>query len=117
MLPLDKAPVTKPDVIGNIAHDDGSTFFLFKTSVVATEAAAACSKHGARLASLNTEKKIDFVTSKILLNHESAWIGASCQDCHMVNTEKWFWVNGDQLVIHNKMWKIFEEYQTPWDTT
>merc|ERR1712221_30412 len=110
--------------IKKIATMGGSTFWLINKSLTAGNAAAECAKQGGKLASLNTQKKIDFVTSKILLNQETAWIGAKCNGCTLVKEEKWFWPNGEQLVVgkdstqvRNKMWKVYYGKQTAWDAS
>ena len=115
MVRQDGAAVSNP--VKRVSHLSGSTFWLVKKDVKAPDAAAECAKSGGRLAVLNTQRKIDFVTTHVLVNKESAWIGAHCINCKKVNDEKWFWVSGDQLFVHNKMWKKYNGRQTPYDTT
>merc|ERR1712189_144831 len=64
-----------------IMGNGGSIFWLVKTKKYRQPAADACAKHGGKLASLNTQKKIDFVTTKVLDQSKSTWIGATCKDC------------------------------------
>ena len=100
----------------------GSTFWLIESEGPHADAVEKCAKKGGKLASLNTQKKIDFVTSELLVNQKDTWIGAKCEDCTNVKDEKWFWPNGEQLfvsedseVYRNKMWKEYSGKQTPHD--
>merc|ERR1719204_2460570 len=105
-----------------IATMGGSTFWLIESKRSHADAVEKCSKKGGKLASLNTQKKIDFVTSELLVNQKDTWIGAKCEDCTNVKDEKWFWPNGEQLfvsedseVYRNKMWKEYRGTQTPYE--
>merc|ERR1712221_26366 len=96
----------------------GSVFWLVKTEQNRGPAADACAKHGGKLASLNTQKKIDFVTSKVLDQSKTTWIGATCKGCSStedISSDKWFWENGVQLFITNDMWGIDDGKQMPFD--
>merc|ERR1712189_166293 len=96
----------------------GSVYWLVKTEQHRQPAADACAKHGGKLASLNTQKKIDFVTSKVLDQSVETWIGASCKACETdenVAEDKWFWENGAQLSVTDDMWGRVKEKQAPWD--
>merc|ERR1712126_173378 len=59
----------------------GSVFWLVKTEQKRESAIEDCAKHGGKLTSLNTQKKIDFVTSKVLDESKTTWIGARCGEC------------------------------------
>merc|ERR1712189_6996 len=96
----------------------GSVYWLVKTKQHRQPAADACAKHGGKLASLNTQKKIDFVTSKVLDQSVETWIGATCKDCSSnkdISSDKWFWENGEQLFVANHMWGTEDGKQMPWD--
>merc|ERR1712126_375969 len=96
----------------------GSVFWLVKTEQNRQPAADACAKHGGKLASLNTQKKIDFVTSKVLDQSEETWIGATCNGCSSnedISLDKWFWENGEQLFVANRMWGTEDGKQMPYD--
>jgi len=99
----------------------GSVFWLVKTEQNRQPAADACAKHGGKLASLNTQKKIDFVTSKVLdQSITRTWIGARCEKCETdqnVAEDKWFWENGEQLFVANDMWGTDGGKQTPYDNS
>jgi len=101
-----------------IMGNGGSIFWLVKTKKYRQPAADACAKHGGKLASLNTQKKIDFVTSKVLDQSKTTWIGAKCEKCETaqnVATDKWFWENGEQLFVANDMWGTESGRQMPFD--
>merc|ERR1712189_50758 len=96
----------------------GSVYWLVKTKQHRQPAADACAKHGGKLASLNTQKKIDFVTSKVLDQSVETWIGAKCEKCETdqnVAADKWFWENGEQLLVANDKWGTEFGRQMPWD--
>merc|ERR1712243_296009 len=99
------------DVGGKIMG--GSVFWLVTTEQHRQPTIDACAKHGGKLASLNTQKKIDFVTSEVLDQSKSTWIGATCKDCSSnedISSDKWFWENGVQLFVTNDMWgKMVEQ--------
>merc|ERR1712002_1296157 len=61
----------------------GSVFWLVKTEQHHGYAVEDCAKNkkNGKLASLNTQKKIDFVTSKVLDQSKTTWIGVTCKDC------------------------------------
>ena len=96
----------------------GSVFWLVKTEQKRESAIEDCAKHGGKLASLNTQKKIDFVTSKVLDESKTTWIGARCEECEKhenVAEDNWFWENGEQLFVANDMWGIEAGKQMPFD--
>merc|ERR1712126_592742 len=76
-----------------IMGNGGSIFWLVKINRNRQPAADACAKHGGKLASLNTQKKIDFVISKVLGQIKTTtWIGAKCEKCETdqnVAADKW----------------------------
>jgi len=85
----------------------GSVFWLLTSGQTWQAASDECAKHSGKLASLNTQKKIDFVTSEVLDQSKSTWIGATCKDCSSnedISSDKWFWENGVQLFVTNDMW-------------
>merc|ERR1712189_9666 len=97
-----KGVFRQADFTEDIAIMGGSIFWLVKTGKYRPAAIDACAKHGGKLASLNTQKKIDFVTSKVLDQSKTTWIGASCKACETdenVAEDKWFWENGEQLFV------------------
>merc|ERR1711931_509965 len=101
-----------------IMGNGGSIFWLVKTGQYRQPAIDACAKHGGKLASLNTQKKIDFVTSKVLDQSKTTWIGAKCEKCvtdQNVAADKWFWENGEQLFVANDMWGSMYGRQMPFD--
>merc|ERR1712126_107347 len=102
-----------------IMGNGGSIFWLVKINRNRQPAADACAKHGGNLASLNTQKKIDFVISKVLGQIKTTtWIGAKCEKCETdqnVAADKWFWENGEQLFVANDMWGTDGGRQMPYD--
>merc|ERR1712168_1587061 len=104
-----------------IMGNGGSIFWLVRTEQHRQAASDACAKHGGKLASLNTQKKIDFVTSKVLdQSITRTWIGARCEKCETdqnVAEDKWFWENGEQLFVANDMWGTDGGKQTPYDNS
>jgi len=96
----------------------GSVFWLVTTEQHRQPTIDACAKHGGKLASLNTQKKIDFVTSEVLDQSKSTWIGATCKDCSSnedISSDKWFWENGVQLFVTNDMWGKDGKTKYPYD--
>jgi len=99
----------------------GSVFWVVKTQQLKEHAVEDCAKYGGKLASLNTQKKIDFVTSEVLdpsWNHHDAYIGATCKDCSSngdISSDKWFWENGEQLFVANHMWGKDDGGRFPYD--
>jgi len=96
----------------------GSVFWLVTTEQHRQPTIDACAKHGGKLASLNTQKKIDFVTSEVLDQSKSTWIGATCKDCSSnedISSDKWFWENGVQLFVTNDMWGKDGRTKYPFD--
>jgi len=95
----------------------GSVFWLLTSGQTWQAASDECAKHSGKLASLNTQKKIDFVTSEVL-EKKTTWIGARCEACKTdenVAEDKWFWENGAQLSVTDDMWGRVNEKQAPWD--
>merc|ERR1712189_80385 len=91
----------------------GSVFWYLSTEQRRQAASDECAKHGGKLASLNTQKKIDFVTSEVL-EKKTTWIGARCEACKTdenVAEDKWFWENGEQLSVANHMWGTYNGKQ------
>merc|ERR1712168_521218 len=67
---------------------------------------------------LKLKKKVDFVTSKVLDQSKTTWIGAKCEKCETaqnVATDKWFWENGEQLFVANDIWGTESGRQMPYD--
>jgi len=100
----------------------GSVFWLTDIELTWEAANADCAKHDGKLASLNTQRKIDFVTSKMRedLYSRKTWIGAKCRGCSShedISSDKWFWESGDQLFVANKRWGIkdMSMKQCPYD--
>jgi len=96
----------------------GSVFWVVKTQQLQEHAVEDCAKYGGKLASLNTQKKIDFVTSEVLDQSKSTWIGATCKDCSSngdISSDKWFWENGEQLFVANHMWGKDDGGRFPYD--
>lgn len=77
-------------------------------------AKSSCESIGAKLAEPKTEKQAKFLGEH--MGDEVYWIGGSCVSCSTAGEDKWAWVSGGKVSLDNKMWGLYEQKQTPWDT-